>query len=68
MILSVASLVFASLATASFQDSLRPILPGGGRYFWNQKSVVYQHPPAFDFTNVAHGGGPRLRVRREWAA
>ena len=62
MILSVASLVLASLATASFQDSLRPILPGGGRYFWNQKSVVYQHPPAFDFTNVAHAVAYRFDI------
>lgn len=56
------SLILASLATASFQDSLRPILPGWGRYFWNQKSVVYQHPPAFDFTNVANAVAYRFDI------
>ena len=62
MILSATSLLLASLATASFQDSLRPILPGWGRHFWNQRSVVYQHPPAFDFTNVSHAVAYRFDI------
>lgn len=60
--MTITTLLLASLATASFQDSLRPILPGWGRYFWNQKSVVYQHPPAFDFTNVANAVAYRFDI------
>ena len=32
------------LAKASAEEAMRPVLPGWGRYYWNQRSIWYIHP------------------------
>ena len=60
MFLAAVAAMSAALACGAAETD-KAILPGWGKYFWNQKSMWYIHPPAFDFTNVT--GAVRYRYR-----
>ena len=59
--LTTVAAMSAALACVAAETD-KAILPGWGKYFWNQKSMWYIHPPAFDFTNVTGAVCYRYRV------